>query len=42
MERAYIAPDFDVTLYDVEDVLTISVGTDPVEGGNSEDGWMDI
>ena len=42
MERAYIAPDFDVTLYDVEDVLTISVGTDHVEGGNSEDGWMDI
>ena len=42
MERAYIAPDFDVTRYDVEDVLTISVGTGPVEGGNSEDGWMDI
>lgn len=43
MERAYIAPDFDVTLYDVEDVLTmISVGETPVEGGNSEDGWMDI
>lgn len=40
MERAYIAPDFDVTLYDVEDVLTISVGTDPVEGG--DDGWIDI
>ena len=40
MERAYIAPDFDVTLYDVEDVLTISVGTGPVEGG--DEGWVDI
>lgn len=38
--ETYIAPDFDVTLYDVEDVLTISVGSGPVEGG--DDGWMDI
>ena len=41
MEKAYVAPDFDVTRYDVEDVLTlISVGTGPVEGG--DEGWLPI
>ena len=40
MERAYIAPDFDVTLYDVEDVLTVSVGTHDLDGGS--EGWMEI
>lgn len=33
-------PDFDVSLYDVEDIITVSVGTGPVEGG--DDGWVDI
>ena len=41
MERAYIAPDFDVALYDVEDVITLSVTVG--EGGDDgDDGWMDF
>lgn len=40
MKQAYTAPEFDVSLYDVEDVITVSVGTGPVEGG--DDGWLDI
>ena len=40
MKQVYTTPDFDVSLYDVEDIITISVGTRPVEarrrrlGGN--------
>lgn len=40
MKQAYTAPEFDVSLYDVDDVITLSVGTGAVEGGN--DGWMEI
>lgn len=40
MKQVYTTPDFDVSLYDVEDIITISVGTGPVEGG--DDGWVDI
>lgn len=40
MKQIYTAPDFEVSLYDVEDVITISVGTTPVEGGDS--GWVEI
>lgn len=40
MKQAYITPDFDVSLYEVEDILTISVGGGPVAGG--EEGWVDI
>ncbi len=34
MKQVYSTPDFDVSLYDVEDIITVSVGTGPVEGGN--------
>ena len=27
MKQVYTTPDFDVSLYDVEDIITISVGT---------------
>ena len=40
MKQIYSAPDFDVSVYEVEDVITVSVGTRPVEGGN--DGWIDV
>lgn len=38
--KKYSTPDFEITAFDAEDVLTISVGTGPVEGG--EGGWLDI
>lgn len=40
MKQAYTAPEFDVSLYDVEDVITLSIGGNPVEGG--DDGWVEI
>ena len=40
MKQVYTAPAFDVSVYDVDDIITLSIGTDPVEGG--EDGWMPI
>lgn len=38
--KNYECPDFELSAYEQEDVLTISVGTGPVEGG--EGGWLDI
>lgn len=38
MKQIYSAPDFDVSVYEVEDVITLSVGTGPIEG----DGWIDV
>jgi hypothetical protein len=40
MKKNYNAPDFEVTEFEVEDIITLSVGTAPVEGG--DDGWTDI
>lgn len=40
MKKIYTAPDFEISLHEVEDVTTVSVGTGPVEGGG--DGWVDI
>lgn len=40
MKQIYNAPDFEISAYALDDVLTVSVGTGPVEGGN--DGWMEI
>lgn len=40
MKQVYSAPEFDVSLYDVDDVITLSVNTTPIEGG--DDGWMPI
>lgn len=41
MKQVYRTPDFDVSVYEVEDIITLSppsVGEDPIENG----GWMDI
>lgn len=38
--KSYTTPDFETSAYELDDVLTISVGTGPVEGG--DDGWLDI
>lgn len=40
MKQIYTAPDFEVSVYEVEDIITLSVGAGPVEGGDS--GWIDI
>lgn len=40
MKQVYTAPEFDVSVYDVDDIITLSIGTGPVEGGN--DGWVEI
>ncbi len=40
MKQIYSAPDFDVSVYEVEDVITLSIGTGPVDGGDS--GWIDV
>ena len=42
MRYLYESPNFDVSVYDVEDIITISIGTGPVEGGADSDGWLDI
>lgn len=35
--REYLTPDFDVTVYEVEDIITLSIGpTDPNPG---DDAW---
>lgn len=41
MKQVYTAPEFDVSLYDVDDVITISVGPGAIEGGDGGD-WMPI
>lgn len=40
MKQSYSMPDFDVSVYELEDIITISIGTGPVEGG--DDGWVNI
>lgn len=40
MKQVYGTPDFDVSIYDVEDIITVSVDIGPVEGG--DEGWVDI
>ena len=40
MKHLYETPDFDVSVYDVEDIITVSIGPGPVEGGS--DGWIEI
>lgn len=41
--REYMTPDFDVTVYEIEDVITVSIGTDSAdENGKVWDGtWYD-
>ena len=38
MKQVYQTPDFDVSAYELDDIITISIG--PVEGGDS--GWVEI
>lgn len=40
MKQGYVAPEFEVSSYDVEDVITLSVGSGEVDNG--EGGWMEI
>lgn len=40
MKQTYSTPDFDVSVYELEDIITMSVGNGPVEGGS--DGWFEI
>lgn len=40
MKQVYTAPAFDVSVYDVDDIITLSIGTGPVEGG--DEGWVEI
>lgn len=39
MNNKYVAPDFDVTVYEIEDVITFSIGNGPVDGGETGDEW---
>lgn len=36
MMREYVTPDFDVTVYEIEDIITVSIGGNDPDGG---DGW---
>ncbi len=36
MIREYLTPDFDVTVYEIEDVITLSV----IEGDGDGEGWQ--
>lgn len=40
--KKYTAPEFDVTAYEVEDIITISIGTDPDLGDGGDAGWVPI
>lgn len=40
MKQIYTAPELEVSVYEADDIITISVGTNPVEGG--DEGWIDI
>ncbi len=40
MRQKYTAPNFIYSSFETEDILTISIGSGPVEGG--DDGWMEI
>lgn len=41
--REYMTPDFDVTVYEIEDVITVSIGTEEAdENGKVWDGtWYE-
>ncbi len=40
MMREYVTPDFDVTVYEIEDVITVSIGgADPDEDSGNGTGW---
>ena len=35
MTREYLTPDFDVTVYEIEDVITVSVGENDPDGSDT-------
>ncbi len=37
MKKVYEAPSFDVTVYEIDDVITLSIGDGNIEGGDT--GW---
>lgn len=38
----YMTPDFDVTVYEIEDVITLSIGNyDPDTDSGNGDSWWD-
>ena len=38
--REYVTPDFDVTVYEIEDIITLSIGGgDPNPGGGGDQWW---
>lgn len=37
----YTKPDFDVTIYEIEDVITLSIGAGTIDGGEDDD-WSDF
>ena len=40
MIREYVTPDFDVTVYEIEDVITLSIGnSDPDTDAGMGEGW---
>jgi len=40
MIREYVTPDFDVTVYEIEDVITLSIGTgDANDESDNGAGW---
>lgn len=38
MMREYVTPDFDVTVYEIEDVITVSIGEGGYNGSTDGDG----
>lgn len=38
--KNYTAPDFELTVFEVQDIITVSVSSGPVDGGDG--GWIDV
>lgn len=39
MIREYVTPDFDVTVYEIEDVITVSFGTNDADKEIAGEDW---
>lgn len=37
--KQYLTPDFDVTVYELEDVITLSIGGNDPDEDNGESWW---
>ena len=40
--KNYQAPEFDVTAYEVEDIITVSIATDKDFHDGGDNGWTEI